>query len=71
MTLRPALLTKQLITIAPRSWHSRGLYGRHSSTPFIIQGTGEGEAGPGREGGKISTSAAVLSTRVPVLRYFG
>ena len=38
----------------------------HSSS----RGQGGVEAGPGREG-KISTSAAVLSTRVPVLRYFG
>ena len=51
-----------------RSWHSRRALWKTHQHPIPHPG----KAASGEEGeGTISTSGAVLSTRVPALRYFG
>ena len=69
VTLGPALDKTAHYNHAP-SWHSTRLYGGDTSTPFFILRTGN-IVGAGGGGGAISATWAVLSTRVPVPRYFG
>ena len=69
VTLGPALDKTAHYNHAP-SWHSTWLYGGDTSTPFFILRTGN-IVGAGGGGEAISTTWAVLSTRVPVPRYFG
>ena len=70
VTLGPALDKTAHYNHAP-SWHSTWLYGGDTSTPFFILRTGNIVGAGGGGGEAISTTWAVLSTRVPVPRYFG
>ena len=55
-------LTKQLITIAPVVGIPGGLYGRHTSTPFLIQGRG-GKAARGEGGDNFNKWGCFVHTR--------